>query len=270
MKRVLLLVLSFVLIPMTAFSQGDSRDGTSAGITHGVSVSYMSLPFEFDYHHYYPSYEYVKVMDAKGYGVNYDLMVPLFQSRVQLKTGLGFSHFLYRDDHEELMSITTMIVISREEYDRIKTLVPADNFMEVDNCIEKQRAVEYMYLSVPVNIGYRVVDRKGFTVVPFLGITMKYNLSFIEKFSSDSYSYGDLYMDVFDGNFKENDASRFMLQYDLGLELGYRHVYATVSYMKDLSRLYEKVTFVPNYYRLTGYYGPKVMHNWQVGFGFRF
>ena len=266
MKRVLLLVLSFMLIPMTAFSQGDSRDGTSAGITHGVSVSYMSLPFEFvRYQWYNTSRAITEELDANGFGINYELSVPVFRTRIQLMSGLGFSYFLCKEDYDKDVIIAS--ATDRFFPNEIFTIAEEENY---DIATYRQRAIEYMYLSVPVNIGYRVVDRKGFTVVPYLGIIMKYNFSYIEKKGYDSYSYMDLYMNVFDEGYLKNDAARFMFQYDFGLELGYRNLYATVGYTRDLSRLFNEVVFRPDSKRASGYTGPETMYNWQVGFGFRF
>ena len=31
----------------------------------------------------------------------------------------------------------------------------------------KKHSIEYMYLSVPVNVGYKLLDKKGFTVTPY-------------------------------------------------------------------------------------------------------
>lgn len=266
MRIFLSFIMYLMLIPMSAFSQGDSRYGNSAGITHGASVSYMSLPLDFvRYKWYNTSRAITEELDAKGFGIKYELSVPLFRTRMQIMTGLGFSYFLCKEDYDKdlILAGTTDRFFPNE----IFTVAEEENY---DIATYRQHAIEYMYLSVPINIGYKILDKKGFIVVPYMGITMKYNLSYIEKIEYDTFSYNDLYMNVFDKGYVKNDAARFMFKYDFGLELGYRHLYATVDYAKDLSRLFDEVVFKPDSKRESNYTGPKTMHNWQVGVGYRF
>ncbi len=257
MRRVSLSIMCFLLIPLSVLSQRDDKDSNTKRISNGVSISYMYLPLTY-------AYSEADLHDCKGIGVNYELSVPLFQSRVHFMTGLGFSHFLCEMD-----------------YDETKTFIPSENNLnlrpsitsgetETDTYIYKQHAIEYMYLSAPVNIGFRALDRNGYTVIPYLGVLMKYNLSYVEKYSHESFSYGDVYYNVFKDHFEENDAERFMLQYNFGLKLGYNHLYANIAYVKDFSQLYDVVRFSPDEFKLVGYHGPETMHFWQFGIGFRF
>ena len=79
-----------------------------------------------------------------------------------------------------------------------------------DDYILKKHSIEYMYLSVPVNVGYKLLDKKGFTVTPYFGVAMKFNLRFVEKNQIDSNSWLDSYINVFDSNLYESDAKRIL------------------------------------------------------------
>ena len=257
MRKILIMALGILAVSLSAFPQ---TEGDHNRIIHGFSASYLSLPFE-RYSSSISMEKELKTYQGNGWGINYDLSIPLFCPRIRLMTGMGFSHVLYMNDtnvpyYFKASDMGFTSDFYSNEYDDTYNLI--------------QRCIEYMYLSVPVNIGYRLIDNKGLSVTPYLGITMKYNLSFVEKIQNESNSWLDGYINVFDDSLYKSDAKRFLFQYDLGVELGYRHIYGFVRYEKDFSQLYNELLYSYEYFLLFGLTEFEKMHDWRFGVGFRF
>lgn len=255
MRKLLIIALGILAVPLSAYPQKQIDDDHSNGITNGVSVSYLSLPFE----------RYESLMDkqfrhqGKGWGINYDISIPVFSPRVRLMTGIGFSHVLYNNDSDDPSVISVITKYYNSSFESLE-----------DDYILKKHGIEYMYLSVPVNVGYKLLDKKGFTVTPYFGVAMKFNLRFVEKNQIDSNSWLDSYINVFDSNLYESDAKRILFQYDVGLEIGYRHFYGLVRYEHDFYSLFNDVKWGKDYKILCSRHGFETIHDWRFGLGYRF
>ena len=233
MYKFLIFAMGIVLFPTSALCQ---KDTDRISITNSLSVSYSYLPIE------YPSNTY----EADGVGLNYELSVSPMNSRFLFMTGAGISYYLHKKDYDKRIPLLT-----------------------TDYYTYTHHAIEYVYLSFPIKLGFKLVDKGDFTLVPYFGLSFKYNLSYIQKYSFDSNTYSNTFIDIYNDDLYECDARRTILQYDMGLELGYKHFYATVNYKEDDESLYS--TLMYRYVlSVKGLYAPEKFHMWSIGAGFRF
>ena len=255
MRKILIMALGILAVPLSAFPQ---TEGDHNRIIHGFSASYLSLPFE-RYSSSISMEKELKTYQGNGWGINYDISIPVFSPRVRLMTGIGFSHVLYNNDSDDPSVISVITKYYNSSFESLE-----------DDYILKKHSIEYMYLSVPVNVGYKLLDKKGFTVTPYFGVAMKFNLRFVEKNQIDSNSWLDSYINVFDSNLYESDAKRILFQYDVGLEIGYRHFYGLVRYEHDFYSLFNDVKWGKDYKILCSRHGFETIHDWRFGLGYRF
>ncbi|MBO6078372.1 MAG: hypothetical protein J6P66_06440 [Bacteroidaceae bacterium] len=247
MKYYLIITLGLLTVPLSAYPQKQNKESGFNGITHGVSASILQL----------------NLMDEGdnviGLNANYVFSIPI-KTRFLIRTGIGYSHFW---DQQKNINQTIQF---HPEYDSESSI---EN--ETDSYTLKEKSLEYNYISVPANLGFKLFDKSGFTVTPYVGILVKYNLSYIKKFKYDSYSYYDLFINIYDDKpLIGSDAKKFMLQYDLELEIGYKLFYGIISYEKDFSRLYNTVYYSKKFASASGLNKPDIMSNWRLGLGFRF
>ena len=247
MRKLLIIALGILAVPLSAFPQ---TEGDHNRIIHGFSASYLLFPLDNSSD------------DVHGIGVNYDFSMPIAQSRFHFRTGIGFSHSYHKEDPNIRLSFPPTDFGTEFIYTDITNLT--------DYFTIKEYAEEYYYLSIPINMGFRLLDKKGFTVSPYLGISMKYNLSLVEKRQCDCYYIYDLYLDYYDNNMNGKEARRFMFQYNFGLEIGYKHFYGTASYERDFNSLLLNDRSNNKLNQWSNLISSDALYNWRFGLGFRF
>jgi hypothetical protein len=222
---------------------------------NGVQVSFSYLPVG------YPKYDsnnmsyYSAVVNGLGGGVDYRLTVPLLSSSFVLKTGLGFTYSRIDESGNSDFYIRESMTGGSGAQEIV---VNAD--------YEAQRS--YSYACLPVNLGYDLKIGNESYLTPYGGLQIKYNISYVEKYSAQHVTMYDRYFELFDDDaIKESDAKRFIFQYDLGVEMGFRNMFMTVCYSKDLSRLFSVASFSR---RNIGVWGPYELGCWQIGVGVNF
>lgn len=174
--------------------------------------------------------------NSSGVGIYFDETFPMKRSGIQVMAGLGFSWYESESNH----------------YDKIIM----------------QSTMEYMHLSCHLNVGYNIIDRKHLIVTPYIGLIMKENLQFKEKLSCPSNSFDDVNISVYGDNILKD---RLMLQYDIGLELGYRRVYVSMSYARDFSRMTDAIQYkILTDEERTFQFNPGIIRNWRLGLGINF
>ena len=239
MKKALLLMLGVIAFPFQAFSQtSQEHDFGDLKFSHGVSASLVSIKLD----------EYDDAL--RGASLNYDLSVPLFSSRFQLMTGIGCSLAKYKQGMRKKISIQVL--------------------NETDFCEQRLVEIQYVYLNVPVNIGFKLVDEPDLYIIPFVGVSAKYNMAYDVKNQYDSNTYQNAIIRIYGGETEEDDANRFTLQYNIGAEVGFRHFYGTFSYLKDSSKLFDRATIAPDLFYREWINCPGAFSCWKVGIGFKF
>ena len=67
-------------------------------------------------------------------------------------------------------------------------------------------------------------------MTPFVGLSFKYNISYVEKRTVESMTYNDRYFELFDENVIDKgktNPQRCILQAESGLEVEYRKMFMT-------------------------------------------
>lgn len=90
-------------------------------------------------------------------------------------------------------------------------------------------------LNVPLNIGYKHAFSDQISVMPFVGINLRGNLS--GKATMDGY---DEELDLFDDDDMEDAWKRFQIGWQIGVGANFNKFYAGISYGGDLSELAEE------------------------------
>lgn len=239
MRKTLLLMLGIITFPFQAFSQtSQEHNFGDLKFSHGVSASIVSIDFN-DYDD-----------KIRGASLNYDLSLPLFNSRFQLMTGIGCGYGRYSQELRKKISFQA-----------------AD---KTDFCEQRLLEFQYVYMNVPVNIGFKLVDEPDLYIIPFAGVSVKYNMVYDIKNQYDANSYQNVIFRIYNNETEEDDAKRFMLQYNIGAEVGYKRFYATVNYLKDDSKLFERATITHDPFFQQWIECPRAFNCWKIGVGFKF
>ena len=245
-------------LPLSVFGEEKGEYISNKRITHGVSVSYVSLPFvNNNWDNETDTYK------GNGLGLNYELSLPVFQTRFRIITGLGITDVLYKEKKNEtytliatdIHNVTTSHTITEENTDKYSF---------------KKRCIEYLYASVPVKLGFCMLDKNDFFIMPYAGVSMKYNLKLVYQQNYNNNSFYDYYLSVFEDSFIKGEPQRFIIKYVFGLQTCYKNVYTTISYTKDSSKIFDQIIYRPDSKRAGGVNGPNAMNSWQIGLGYKF
>lgn len=151
--------------------------------------------------------------DLTGFSAEYIFSFKLSDTApLFLESGLGYQYATYEES---------------EEAEGIK--------------VKAELALHSLY--VPFNLGYKHSFDKKFTIMPFIGLNLRGNVSG-EITLSENY-YGEKYdLDVFKDNDMEDEAwNRFQIGWQIGIGLNINKFYAGISYGSDFNELYEDAKF---------------------------
>ena len=260
MKDVKVLILMFVSLLFFQMSAKTAEPVDKSGfvIRNGFSVTGSYLPAR------YPSYDFEKIewgsttVNGFGAGIEYNLSVPLLHSRWELKTGLGCTYSRIDESGNKE-------ILESGLYDPGQISGGYPQPFNYNAGFETRR--EYVYVYLPVEIGYKLYTKGNFSVIPFLGLQGKYNIGFTEKGYVESSTWRDHYFELFDESSVNSDAERFMLQMKAGVEFGYDKLFLSLSFTRDMDRMYSDA-LIKSCNR--AYWGPYTFNCWQLGFGINF
>ena len=217
MNKIKLLVAAALLAVGTTASAQFSNSGTKA------SKSVSTAGWSTFYVQYNPIKAKVDVKDAddlsfNGFTVGYNhafsvsKSIPLF-----VEAGIGLQYATYKDD----------VVIG---YD-------TDTYEEV----EGDRKINVFAARVPVSLMYQWnIPNSKVALIPFLGITMRYNFSAKRNDTNSDYDYDEDY-DLFDKD--DNDATwkHFQIGWQIGVNARINSSFLVgVAYGNDFSEIAEK------------------------------
>ena len=236
-----LVAIAMLFAPVNVRSErrsGDLNESSYSVFRNGLSVTYEYLPARYPY-----PYNNSTTVNGQGLGLDYKLSIPMSFENLEFMTGLGFSYIRIDDSGEYHFALYS--------YDQAWIYIQAECSIERSYC--------YAYL--PVGFGYKIAINDIFHITPFVGMRAKYNISYIEKHTVESASFFDLYYDLFDEQIKTEDSKRFIFQAESGLEIGFRNLFVSFSYSRDMSR----------FFRIASYKnGPYTFNCWQAGIGVYF
>lgn len=204
-----------------------------------LSISYNPLTFSSD----------VKGADdftADGFalsyihGFNVSSSIPLF-----IETGVGVSF----------------------NFKSVESMYPGDLFNDDAESKNWKSNATFISAKIPVNVAYKfTLNNPDVSIVPFVGITAKYNV--IAKFKRNWEGEGDNYyeddddwkesLSLFDkddmGGDKDTVLKRFQFGWNIGAGLNYKALYVGLQYGSDFTKICKKVT----------------TSNWSISLGYNF
>jgi hypothetical protein len=264
MKAVKALLLMFLSLPFFQMSAKTAVpvETSGSGIRNGFSITGSYLPVRF------PSYDYdtkewgSTTVNGYGAGIDYNLSVPILSSRWELKTGLGCTYSrIDESGNKEMLEFG--FYAPGESVSTISGGYPQP--FSYKAYYETKR--EYIYLYLPVEIGYQLYTKGNFSIIPFLGFQGKYNIGFTENGYVESATWRDHYFELFDKSSVDSDAERFIIQMKAGVEFKYDKLFLSLSFTRDMDRMYRDALIKSSY---RGYWGPYTFNCWQLGFGMNF
>ena len=262
MKRIeLLLLVSLFVVPSQAKSEGQSGGANQSpgfGITNSLSVTWSYLPTR------YPSFDYdigyyTSSVDGQGLGMDYRILFPLSNSGFGLRTGLGLTYSRIDESGDDSYNVNVA-------YGRVDLIPP----VYVDANWKAQ--ISYCYAYLPIELVYRFEINNALYILPFVGLQAKYNYSFIERYSVESISWYDLFFELFDESVVDHDKSdikKFIPQAKAGLEIGFKKMFMSFSYSRDMDRMFDEARITTTN-RTVGVWGPYTFNCWQLGVGVNF
>ena len=257
-----LLILSFTLIsaPIEA-KQAETADNAKPGIRNGFSVTTSYLPTRF------PKYDYdvrewgSATVSGFGIGVDYKLSYTIPQSRFEIGSGLGYT--FSRIDEVGNQELVTGRFVDPSQPEPVGTIF-LDPF-RLNAYRELLR--EYSYLYIPFRLGYQLYSKGDVSIIPYLGLRGKYNLRYVEKDYVESATWFDHYFELFNESSVQSEAKKFIMQYEAGVEVGYKNLFLSVGFVRDDERMF-RTAFNERDFR--SFWGPYSFNCWQLGLGINF
>ena len=257
-----LLILSFTLIsaPIEA-KQAETADNAKPGIRNGFSVTTSYLPTR------YPRYDYeagewgIATVSGFGLGVEYKLSYTFPQSRFEISTGLGYTFSRINEIGNQRVFTGRFKDPSQPE--PVGTKFP-DPFR-----LNAYREIlrEYSYVYIPFRLGYQLYSKGDVSIIPYLGLRGKYNLRYVEKDYVESATWFDHYFELFNESSVQSEAKKFIMQYEAGVEVGYKNLLLSVGFVRDDERMF-RTAFNERDFR--SFWGPYSFNCWQLGLGINF
>lgn len=230
-------------------------------VTSGVSVTTSYLPTR------YPRYDYdvkkwgIATVSGFGLGVQYDLYYTIPESRFEIGTGLGYT--FSRIDEVGNQELVTGRFNDPNQPEPVGYQLP-DPF-RLNTYRELLR--EYSYLYIPFRLGYRLYSKGDVSIIPYLGLRGKYNIRYVEKDHVESATWFDHYFELFNESSVQSEAKRFIVQYEAGVEVGYKNLFLSLGFVRDDERMF-RTAFNERDFR--SFWGPYSFNCWQLGLGVNF
>ena len=118
-------------------------------------------------------------------------------------------------------------------------------------CDPKQK-FNMLSAKIPVSVMYAfAIPNSSVQIMPYAGIDLRFNITAKEKM---------------EWNFT-SEAERFFLGVKAGVEIDYDKLFLSISYTRDMKRMYREALL---YSRSRGYWGPYTFNCWQLGIGMNF
>lgn len=228
----------------------------SARVTSDFSFTTSYLPTRFPLWDYYAAEWKSTTVNGYGVGLEYNLTVPLLQSRWVFRTGIGctYSRIDVSVDKTEFYFNAPF-----NSTNIIRSLIIANTICETQR--------EYIYAYFPIGIGYKLYSKGKTSVIPFVGLQGKYNIAFTERGCVQSFTWRDHYFELFDENNVKSEAERFIVQLSVGMAVKYKNLSLSLSYARDEKRMY-KEAYILSCNR--AYWGPYSFNCLQLGVGINF
>lgn len=247
----LVFFLCLVTVPMT-----------SKKVTSGLSVTGSYLPARFPLWDYDAADWKSKIVNGFGAGLEYNLSVLLYQSNWVFRTGVGCTYCRIDESGNQTV-YEYRFFAPGQSTSTISGSLPLP--LSFNAYCKTQR--EYIYAYLPIEIGYKLNSKGDISVIPLLGLQGKYNIGFTEKGYHESATWRDYYFKLFDESAVESEAERFILGVKAGVEIDYDKLFLSISYTRDMKRMYREALL---YSRSRGYWGPYTFNCWQLGIGMNF
>ena len=249
-RALMLFLLAFLLFPIHARSQNlnEESDSPFKKIRNSLSINWAYLPVRF------PKYD--ATTNGQGFGVDYRFVYAP-DRHVVYKLGIGLTYSRIDESGNSNVRVSDSYIV-----------ISDNNTVTVNADYQTRRS--YCYLSVPAIFGFRFVVNRSIYMTPFVGLSFKYNISYVEKRTVESMTYNDRYFELFDENVIDKDKTnpqRCILQAESGFEVEYRKMFMTMSYSRDFERMFSEAMFKS---RNIGVNGPYTFSCWKVGVGVYF
>ena len=253
-----LLSVSFPFVRINA----ETADKPGYGVRNGFSVTGSYLPSRYPRYDYHAEKWGSATISGFGIGLEYNISVPLKQSRWELRMGLGYSY-------SRIDEIGDKEVLEYRFHDPEKNNSANPTWILAPFSFNTYCEIlrEYSYVYLPVEIGYRLYAGDNLCFIPYMGLQVKYNIGLTEKGYYESATWRDYYFRLFDESTVETEAERFVPGIKAGVEIDYGKLSVNLSFTRDMERMYRDALIKSNY---RGYWGPYSFNCWQLGLGINF
>lgn len=144
-------------------------------------------------------------------------------------------------------NLTYLTKESKEDINFDYLISSSIDFMPNNDKIECTSKYKFLNLAIPINLAYRINVADAFSVQPYAGLNLKFNIVGIEKVdwgSSVSYDIGfftkEKHGDVENDYFFEEKANRFQLGLNIGCGFNIaKKLYVSYAFQPDLTKYSE-------------------------------